>query len=412
MGGDGDADAGGDADADADAGGDGDADADADADSDADVDGDADGDADADAEGDADADADGDADADADADGDADMGGDADADADDGGTTCLDREVCGNGLDDDCDTVADDGCPCAPGATQPCYLGDPSEIGVGRCVAGRQTCDVSGTWGACTGAVYPTAEDCNGQDDDCDGGTDERLTRSCGTCGHGLQTCVSGRWEGCIEPALPATLELMGRIRDFRRSGSAWDHPDFEYRIADDRGIVEARLGADGKPVYARPSAMTYTTNGRAWFDMWYRDTADYNRARDETIVLRWSAADAGYVFEDTTFFPIDGALFGNEGRSHNYHFTFELRTAFEYRGGEVFEFFGDDDLWVFIAGRLVIDLGGVHAAEAASVRLDDLAATLGLTRCGVYDLDLFFAERHTVESQFRVETTLILTPQ
>ncbi len=59
--------------------------------------------------------------------------------------------------------------------------------------------------------------------------------------------------------------------------------------------------------------------------------------------------------------------------------------------------------MWVFIDDHLVIDLGGVHATEEATVHLD----TLGLVRGQRYPLALFFAERHTTGSTFTVETTL-----
>ena len=86
-------------------------------------------------------------------------------------------DVCGDGLDDDLDGVIDDGCGCAPGATQSCYPGYASEIGLGRCARGTQTCGGAsefGSWGPCEGAVTPVAEECgNGLDDDCNGAVDD-----------------------------------------------------------------------------------------------------------------------------------------------------------------------------------------------------------------------------------------------
>ena len=70
-----------------------------------------------------------------------------------------------------------------------------------------------------------------------------------------------------------------------------------------------------------------------------------------------------------------------------------------------MFSFDGDDDLWVFINDELVVDLGGVHPAVSGSVDLDTLGLTIGET----YDFDLFFAERHTTQSNFRIDTSIDL---
>ncbi len=201
------------------------------------------------------------------------------------------------------------------------------------------------------------------------------------------------------------TITLTGTIRDFKDS-----HPDFESLISVDPGIVEMTLGADKKPVYAG-LAGNPTTHGKIPFDQWYRDVPGVNLSKSHSIVLDNTITPdpAIYTFSDSTFFPIDGDLFGNEGRSHNYHFTYELHSAFTYKGGEVFTFTGDDDLWVFINDKLAIDLGGVHGAMTKTVDLDAMAATLGITPGGLYDFDLFFAERHTVASTFRIDTSLAL---
>jgi fibro-slime domain-containing protein len=119
-------------------------------------------------------------------------------------------------------------------------------------------------------------------------------------------------------------------------------------------------------------------------------------------------AAGAGvYTFHSNAFFPLDGEGFGNERNNHNYHFTTELHTTFTYQGGERFTFIGDDDVFVYINGLLAIDLGGVHPAITGDVRLDDAAADLGIEVGQSYNLDLFHAERHTIDSNFRIDTTM-----
>ncbi|MBI5501324.1 MAG: hypothetical protein HY907_13850 [Deltaproteobacteria bacterium] len=56
--------------------------------------------------------------------------------------------------------------------------------------------------GACTSECSPVTESCNSRDDDCDGATDEDVTRACDTaCGAGTQTCTTGSWGTCSAPA-------------------------------------------------------------------------------------------------------------------------------------------------------------------------------------------------------------------
>jgi fibro-slime domain-containing protein len=111
--------------------------------------------------------------------------------------------------------------------------------------------------------------------------------------------------------------------------------------------------------------------------------------------------------FESNAFFPLDDAALGNQGRDHNFHFTTEVHTRFLYQGGETFRFTGDDDLWVFINNRLAIDLGGVHGAQSDEIDLDARAGELRISTGNVYRLEFFHAERHTSESNFRVDTNL-----
>ncbi len=201
---------------------------------------------------------------------------------------------------------------------------------------------------------------------------------------------------------------LLGVLRDFKGKNETGGHPDFEGVSGDDRNMVSDTLGADGKPVYMG-SPTTSTTSGKTAFDQWFRDTTGVNKRKLYTLPAQADSAGRT-VFDSAAFFPLDNDVegFGNTPNfSHDYHFTYELHTEFSYDGGEVFKFRGDDDVWVFINGKRVVDLGGVHVAQEATVDLDAEAARLGIVPGATYSFDFFFAERHTVDSNFRLETSL-----
>jgi fibro-slime domain-containing protein len=202
------------------------------------------------------------------------------------------------------------------------------------------------------------------------------------------------------------TAEVIARVRDFHR-----DFPDMEpHEIGkcsncDDRGMVDATLGADFKPVYIGPPEGTVTTTGPENFNTWYRDVPGVNYPIDVAVPFSDPDGDGTFTYDNQQFFPIDNLGFGNEppNDNHNYHFTLELHTVFEYRGGEEFTFIGDDDVFTFINGVLRVDLGGVHGAETGTAKLDDY----GLAANQTYILSFFFAERHVTQSHFRIDTTI-----
>ena len=109
------------------------------------------------------------------------------------------EDVCGDGLDNDCSGVPDEGCRCENGDCdgEPCYgLGlDHPTMGVGECRAG--TIGQSGPFiRECIGQVLPRAEICNGRDMNCDGivdSDDPLLGTPCDTGEPGI--CAEGRYE-------------------------------------------------------------------------------------------------------------------------------------------------------------------------------------------------------------------------
>lgn len=218
---------------------------------------------------------------------------------------------------------------------------------------------------------------------------------------------------------------VVGVVRDFKYyndPGPGTDHPDFgNFCCGVTLGLVQPTLDAQGKPQLAGicdqgnpdignattcPGGQMVTT--QANFAQWYHNTPDVNLPY--LVYLEFVKNGNVYTFEadgNHEYFPLDGAGWGNNatgnGASHNFGFTTELHLLFTYNGGESFSFTGDDDVWVFINGKLAVDIGGVHGSTTSSVQLD----SLGLTKGQQYPLDIFNAERHVVDSDFRVDTNL-----
>jgi len=87
----------------------------------------------------------------------------------------------------------------------------------------------------------------------------------------------------------------------------------------------------------------------------------------------------------------------------------FESHANFTYEKGQEFFFRGDDDIWVFINNRLVIDLGGNHGPAPGYVKLDTISNPSRLVEGDDYPIDIFFCDRRAPGANVRISTDMYI---
>ncbi|HEX3854697.1 MAG TPA: DUF4215 domain-containing protein, partial [Polyangiaceae bacterium] len=360
------------------------------------------------------------------------------------GQLCFKAVRCGDGVTtdpegcDDGNTTDGDGCSAhctleqgfkcdgTPSVCTPTVCGDGMKEGTESCDDGNTdpydgcspTCQTEPNCkaGACTsdcGDGLVIGEEC-----------DDGNTRSGDGCS---SDCKIELGFMCSVPTAnaPDTLNLPIVYRDFRQHQDTYHgHPNFHWDGFSyaTTGIVKLNLDADGKPEYAGDPAHNLHVDSQDNFKSWYRDDPNYNIKFVDKLPL--TNLSGVYTYDNSLFFPLDNRgwvvdpvnpeqLFAGDVGMHNFAFTSELHYWFQYDAtkNSTLAFRGDDDVWVFVSGRLVVDLGGIHDKVEGSVTLsatttDTGGTALNLMQGQVYEIDVFQAERNPGGSNYKLQLT------
>lgn len=228
---------------------------------------------------------------------------------------------------------------------------------------------------------------------------------------------------------------------------------DTNFNDRDDREslayLFDPNIQHNGKASYEDVQGLLQVDKDGYYYYNSHKNYAVYYEDTNSFTLYQRPGVRTGGASPNGQFFPFNAAttntgnFMNNNVSTHpsiNHYFGMHMTTRFiQQNGGHIneshtkpitYEFAGDDDVWLFVDGVLVADLGGIH--NAASVKLDfstgvitingqtqpqRLGTLLGYTTDTLPDntyhtLDFFYLERGNVDSNMNLRYNLLTIPE
>lgn len=154
-----------------------------------------------------------------------------------------------------------------------------------------------------------------------------------------------------------------------------------------------------------------YTDGAKIKYDE--ANGAIYNSSVDNSNNSRFLYPLCGKGYDaylgDTTDNQLGAVADENYPAQPNGNYTLRGESQFVYYAdqNQYFEFTGDDDVYLFINNKLVLDLGGAHWSLMKRVNMNDIATKCGLKNGEVATFTFFYMERFSDCSNFGIRTNM-----
>jgi fibro-slime domain-containing protein len=104
-----------------------------------------------------------------------------------------------------------------------------------------------------------------------------------------------------------------------------------------------------------------------------------------------------------------DGTGTPLQGQFHDFYYSTEARYLFKYTADTSLSFFGDDDVYVYVNGKLKLDLGAPHQRLQGTAAI---AAADGLQAGKIYEIAVFQADRHPRDANYQITLSSFSTTE